>query len=133
MLIDWVGEEGIMQTSLDLTGANCPYCFQDTLAGLTRIEGVSNVHGSMGGSCIVIDHDDEVTVDALVELIHGHLHGVQKFSNEIEMVSVDLSPLARSCVHSHATPQASSGSSALVWLVDRFGGRGWGRPDDDVG
>lgn len=96
-----------MQTTLDLNGANCPYCFHDTLARLGRIDGVSNVHGSMGGSCIVIDHDDDVAVDTLVAMIHGHLHGIEKFSNEIEMVSVDLSPLARSCTHHQAAPQTS--------------------------
>lgn len=97
-----------MQTTLDLEGANCPYCFNETLDDLARVDGVSKVHGSMGGTCIVIDHDDDVPVDMLVERIHRHLHGVQMFSNEIQMSSIDPSVLVRPCIHHRDHVDASS-------------------------
>lgn len=106
-----------MQTSLDLLKANCPYCFNETLDDLARLDGVNSVHGSIGGSCVVIDHDDAVTVDQLIERIHGHLHGVEMFSNEIQMVPIDPAVLARPCVH-HSVQETSARSAVGTFRIN---------------
>lgn len=103
-----------MQTSMQLTGANCPTCFNDTLDDLKSIAGVRAVHGSIGGSCLVIDHD-ELAPDLLAKAIGEHLHGVEMFSNEVQMVSASADVLVVPCaLHSavqgrHITPDMTLG------------------------
>lgn len=86
-----------MLTSLRVEGANCPDCFNETLAGLADLDGVIAVHGSIDGSRIEIDHD--VALDALIALVGTHLHGVEMFANEIQMVPVHAVASATNCDH----------------------------------
>lgn len=101
-----------MQTSLQLTGANCPTCFNDTLDDLKKVTGVRSVHGSIGGSCIVIDHDD-LDPKCFVTAIREHLHGVEMYSNEVQMVHAGAEVLIVPCVQHrhdrHITPDMTLG------------------------
>ena len=62
-----------MQTSLQIDGANCPTCFNETLEAIAALEGVRRVHGSIAGPCIEIDHD--VPMETITAAIRTHLHG----------------------------------------------------------
>ena len=50
----------------------------------------------MGGSCILIDHDDDLPIDNLVERIHGRLHGVVKVEDHQEHVEECVAPAMES-------------------------------------
>ena len=94
-----------MQTSLRIAGANCPICFNKTLDDLAHIDGVRAVHGSLGGPCIEVDHDD-VALDVITGTIRDRLHGIEMFSNEIVMMP--LAPVAiPACTH-HRADQPTS-------------------------
>ena len=43
-------------TELTVAGANCPWCFNETVELLRREPGVVSVDASMGGQCIRITH-----------------------------------------------------------------------------
>jgi len=96
-----------MRTTLRVEGANCSICFNEALEDLGRIDGVSAVHGSIGGSCIEIDHDD-VPLDALTAVIHDRLHGVAMFSNEIRMVPLEPVVLSAPCIHQSVAQHAEA-------------------------
>lgn len=85
------------KTCLCIDGANCPFCFNETLDDLAHIEGVRAVRGSIAGPCIELDHDD-VALDTITGTVRNRLHGVEMFSNEIRMTRLD--PVAISaCTH----------------------------------
>jgi hypothetical protein len=90
-------EEQQMQTTLRIDGANCSICFNEALQDLAQIDGVRALQGSIAGSCIEIDHDDDVAVEVLTATIRDHLHGIKMYSNEIHMVPLD--PVPAPCVH----------------------------------
>lgn len=87
-----------MKTALNVEGANCAMCFNEALEDLGRIDGVWAVHGSIGESCIEIDHDD-VALEVLTSSVRDHLHGVEMFANEIRMVPLDPVVAATPCTH----------------------------------
>jgi hypothetical protein len=93
-----------MQTVLRIDGANCPICFNETLDDLARIEGVRDVHGSVAGSCLEIDHDD-VALDVITNVVRDRLHGVAMFANEIRMVPLDPVTIS-TCPHHGAAGRA---------------------------
>ena len=82
-----------MQTSLQIDGANCPTCFNETLEAIAALDGVRRVHGSIAGPCIEIDHD--VPMETITAAIRTHLHGVEMFANEIRMVPLEPAPPSR--------------------------------------
>jgi copper chaperone CopZ len=94
-------EEGTMQTSLRIDGANCPTCFNETLDALGQLDGVRSVTGSFAGPCIEIDHD--VALEAITGRIRERLHGIEMFANEIRMVALEPVELTGTCVH-HRLP-----------------------------
>lgn|GEM_PF-591933 len=99
----------IVQTSLRIDGANCPTCFNETLDGLTRVEGVRSVHGSLAGPCIEVDHDD-VALDAIIGTIRNRLHGIEMFANEVRMVPLEPTAIVTSCSHHRGAEPATRSS-----------------------
>jgi hypothetical protein len=89
-----------MTTEIAVAGANCPWCFNDTLDVLRRTPGVHAVHGSITGQCVRVVHDG-VTVDELFELVRRHLHGYRTYSVEQVMVAVDPRAADLHCTHHH--------------------------------
>lgn len=87
-----------MHTTLHIDGANCSFCFNEALDDIGRIDGVRAVRGSIGGSCIEVDHDD-VALDVLAAAVRDHLRGVEMFSNEFRMVPLELVALSTPCIH----------------------------------
>ena len=98
-----------MKTSLQIDGANCPTCFNETLDDLAHIDGVRTVHGSLAGPCIEIDHDD-VALNVIAGAIRNRLHGVEMFSNEIRMVPLDPVTIS-TCAHRQPTVPDSTAPS----------------------
>ena len=69
-----------MQTSLRIDGANCPTCFNETIDALADLDGVRDVHGSLDGPCIEVDH--EIAIETITGTIRDRLHGIEMFSAE---------------------------------------------------
>src|SRR3546814_14217636 len=61
-------------TEIDIAGANCPWCFNETLDRLRAEPGVVDARASMRGQCLRIEHRGLPT-QALVDLVRRHLHG----------------------------------------------------------
>ena len=93
------GKEASVHTSLRVEGANCPICYSETLAALTRLDGVRSVHGSIAAPCIEVEHDDAATADLIVATVRDHLHGVELFANEVHMTPVEPRTVAATCDH----------------------------------
>jgi len=91
-----------MQTSLRIDGANCSTCFNETLAALAAVDGIRDVHGSIAGPCIEVDHDD-IALDVILGTIRNRLHGVEMFSNETRMVALEPAEILAPCPH-HRDP-----------------------------
>jgi len=87
-----------MRTSLRIDGANCPMCFNETLDDLALVDGVRAVHGSFGGPCIEVDHDD-VALEVITGTIRQRLHGVEMFANEVRMVPLEPIAISTPCSH----------------------------------
>lgn len=84
-----------MHTTLCIDGANCAFCFSDVLDSLRRADGLRHVDGSISESWIEIDHNDDVGLDELVNIVRPHARGIEMYSNEIRMIP--LQPTA--CTH----------------------------------
>jgi len=89
-----------MQTSLSIEGANCPTCFNETIAELNQLEGVQSVHGSFAGPCIEVEHIEEA-LDLITNTVRIRLHGTALYSDEVQMVSLEPTILTCACEHSH--------------------------------
>jgi regulator of cell morphogenesis and NO signaling len=96
-----------MKTTLNVDGANCSACFNETLEALGRIDGVRAVRGSIAGPCIEIDHDD-VALDILTATVRDHLHGIKMFSNEMCMVPLDPVAAPTPCIHQRVAPHSDT-------------------------
>lgn len=87
-----------MQTELRIDGANCPTCLNATIDALRATPGVRHVATSGTDGCLAIDHDD-LEVSSLVDTVREHLHGVDRASAEIVMVSVEPLVATLNCQH----------------------------------
>ncbi|HEX5946171.1 MAG TPA: hypothetical protein VFY82_07835 [Acidimicrobiales bacterium] len=92
--------DDLVTTEIDIAGANCPFCFNETLDRLRAEPGVVDAHASMNGQCLRIAHSGLPT-GALVDLVRRHLHGVERSSAETVMVEVDAHEAALHCTHRH--------------------------------
>src|SRR3546814_3530033 len=61
-------------TEIDIAGANCPWCFNETLDRLRAEPGVVDARASMRGQCLRIEHRGLPT-QALVGLDRRNRHG----------------------------------------------------------
>jgi hypothetical protein len=89
-------------TEIAVAGANCPWCFNDTLDVLRRTPGVRAVDGSITGQCVRVVHDGLAT-DELVELVRRHLHADGTYAAEHVMVAVDPRVADLHCTHHPGT------------------------------
>src|SRR3546814_6049694 len=75
-------------TEIDIAGANCPWCFNETLYRLRAEPGVVDARASMRGQCLRIEHRGLPT-QALVDLLRRHTHGAALSSSEPVLVEID--------------------------------------------
>jgi hypothetical protein len=85
-------------TEITITGANCPWCFNDTIDLLRAQPGIVDVQATMSGQCLRIEHDG-LAVDDLTALVRHHLHAADTSSNEAVMVEIDPHVAALHCSH----------------------------------
>ncbi len=85
-------------TEISVVGANCPWCFNETLDALRREPGVASVVASMAGQCVQVDHHG-VAVERLVSVLREHLHADESASAEHVMVAVDPQVADLHCTH----------------------------------
>ena len=89
-------------TEISVEGANCPWCFNDTLDVLRREPGVVSVVASITGHCIRVEHHD-VAIDRLLAVVRGRLHADDTSPTEHVMVTVDPYVADLQCTHHHRT------------------------------
>ncbi len=89
-------------TEISVVGANCPWCFNDTLDVVRSEPGVVSVLGSVAGQCIRVEHDD-VAVGRLLSVVRDHLHADDMSSAERVMVVVEPHLAERRCTHHRST------------------------------
>jgi hypothetical protein len=85
-------------TEITVTGANCPWCFNETLDLLRREPGVIDTEATMAGQCLRVRHR-AVAVDRLLAVIRGHLHGDETSSHEHVMIEIDAQVGEPHCTH----------------------------------
>ncbi len=90
-------------TEISLGGANCPWCFNDTVDVLRREPGVVSVVASIAGQCMRVEHHD-VAIDRLLAVVRGSLHADDTTSTEHVMVALDPHVADLHCTHRGATP-----------------------------
>lgn len=84
------------RTEMSIEGANCPWCFNETIDCLRAEPGVEAVAGSLTDQCLLIDHDD-IDVDSLLSLVAAHLHAEEVWATEHVMVQVKPHPTDLCC------------------------------------
>jgi hypothetical protein len=85
-------------TEITVTGANCPWCLNETLDLLRREPGVVAVDANIGGQCLRVRHHD-VAVDRLLAVIRDHLHADDMSSAEHVMAGIDPQVADLHCTH----------------------------------
>jgi len=76
-----------MRSEISVEGANCPWCFNETIDRLRVEPGVEAVTGSLTAQCLRVDHDG-IAIDSLLELVGAHLHAEEVSATEHVMVRV---------------------------------------------
>lgn len=83
---------------IDIAGADCPWCLNDSLEALRQLDGVLAVRASAYGHCIEVEHDG-VAPDVVFDLLRATLHGIDPSYPETVMVDVDPTPAVHGCRH----------------------------------
>jgi hypothetical protein len=89
-------------TEISVAGANCPWCFNDTLDRLRSEPGVVSVAASIAGQCLRVEHD-HVPIDRLLAVVRGSLHADDLTSTEHVMIAIDPHVADLHCTHRHTT------------------------------
>jgi hypothetical protein len=77
-------------TRIDVTGANCPWCFNAVLELLRSAPHVESVRGSIGEQLLIVDHGgaDE---GSLLEVVRSNLHVDARSASEHVQGAVEAS------------------------------------------
>lgn len=89
-------------TEISIAGANCPWCFNDTLEILRHEPGVVSVVASIAGQCLRVEHRG-VAIDRLLAVVRGRLHADDTTSTEHVMVAIDPHVADLHCTHRHSS------------------------------
>lgn len=85
-------------TEITVVGANCPWCFNETVEMLRCEPGVIGVTASIGMSCLCVEHHG-VAIDRLLAVVRAHLYADDVTSAERVMVAVDPPTAELNCGH----------------------------------
>lgn len=99
---DHPGAPGLRTVEVRVPGANCPWCFNDAMAQLRHLTGVTEVRASIRRDCIEIQHRD-VPETLLVSTLRTYLHGTDDSSHECQMVVVEPEVVSSTCGCSGST------------------------------
>jgi hypothetical protein len=89
-------------TEISIAGANCPWCFNDTLDDLRHEPGVVSVVASIAGQCLRVEHHG-VAIDRLLAVVRGRLHADDITPTEHVMVAIDPHVAELHCTHRQST------------------------------
>ncbi len=98
------------RTEFDIAGANCPWCFRETVQALRDEPGVDAVHGSITGQCLGVEHRD-ADVDRLLSVIREHLHADAVSESNPEHVLVRVDPRVADLQCTHGVEGAAEGGA----------------------
>jgi copper chaperone CopZ len=75
-------------TEIAIDGANCPWCFNETIDELRAQPGVRSVTASISAQCLRVEHAGSDPAH-LIETVRQHLRADAMFGAEHEMVNVE--------------------------------------------
>lgn len=103
----------VSTTEISVAGANCPWCFNDTIDSLRAEPGVVTVHGSISTGCLSIEHDgaDE---GRLIAVVSRNLHGEAVYASEHVMVEVAPQVADLHCGHGGHGPVGDTSGTRHV-------------------
>jgi hypothetical protein len=101
-------------TEIVVTGANCPWCLEQTLEVLRDEPGVIGARASSTGHCLSIEHHD-VEAEHLLEVVRANLHGYDRTPAETLMVQIDPHVASLHCTHGFRAQPPSTTD-----LTDRY-------------
>lgn len=81
----------VRTTEIEVAGANCPWCFEETIDSLRGEPGVVAVHGSMTGRCLRIDHHG-LDAERLLGIVRRQLHADEVSPAGPEHVMAEVDP-----------------------------------------
>lgn len=90
-------------TRIGVTGANCPWCFNEVLDRLRAAPAVESVRGSITEELLIVDHRGADEVE-LLEIVRQHLHIDARGSSEHVQAAVEPSVTGAPCPHCEAPP-----------------------------
>lgn len=97
---------GLQTIEVRVPGANCPWCFNEAMAQLRHLTGVTEVRASIQKDCIEVQHQD-VPEPLIVSTLRIYLHGTDDSSHECQMVAVEPEVVSSTCGCARSTPPAS--------------------------
>ena len=86
---------------IDITGADCSWCLNESLDAVRALEGVSSVRSSISGGCVEVEHD-LAEVAPVLEVLRRGLRGSDLSTNEAQLVAVEPSVQRGCCSHTAA-------------------------------
>lgn len=90
--------EPMTTETIDITGADCSWCLNDTLDAVRQLDGVTSVRSSMAGGCVQVDHE-LVDVAPVIEVLRSGLRGSDVSTNQAQIVAVEPAVTTGSCSH----------------------------------
>lgn len=88
------GEEA---TTISVAGANCPWCLNEAIDQVKRMDGVTSVTSSMADECIYVVHPG-ADLAAVLDRLQAGIHGAGA-GPESEMLPLQPSPSDHECRH----------------------------------
>lgn len=87
-------------TEMNIEGANCSFCLNETLDVLRSQEGVESASVSAVDGCLVVESHD-VDQRVLVDIAAANLHGIATWGDEAEMIGIKPTIVQTHCPHRH--------------------------------
>jgi hypothetical protein len=82
---------------------DCPWCLNAAVDHLRGLDGVGAVNASGIGHCVVVDHDDALSLDEVLAELRSHLHATTMSGNEITMADPAVTVGTTPCHHAPGT------------------------------
>lgn len=121
---------GTQAVEVRVPGANCPQCFNDAITRVRDLAGVVDVHASITGECIEVQHRD-ASLPLVVQTLRTYLHGTDDSSHECQMVSFEPEVITAACGSEpvavrHAYPNRPVPMETMVEATHRLRAEGYG-------
>lgn len=127
---DHLTATGLQTIEVRVPGANCPWCFNEAMAQLRGLTGVTDVQASIQDDCIAVRHRD-VSETLLMSTLRIYLHGTDDSSHECQMMAVEPEVVSSPCGCARSTapagerPEAACPMETLVEAMARLRDSGY--------